>query len=296
MTDATPILVVAGLAALAYFSLPTRETEEPPASAGPAPGDRSGPIGGALDNIIGGIGQGIGGFFGAAGEGIGRAVGTAAESSGLEDKDSDFRRNIRKGGEKWQLLGSKLTGGLIKDPTKKRKEKRKQQHADTTNRMQLEAFAARAHQLMSRSDVREWVISSAPEGSSSIVQHQKNLGMSTGNVPTIFVYFNGSNVPHKIAATYAPLDQRIAWVAEPVVRALGVFVQRGRRLDTPFRRHNPPAFDDRNPYAPLPSTVTAQNSAIEEFTTRDLKRKGKALASKDVQRALAAEQAAAAEE
>ena len=53
---------------------------------------------------------------------------------------------------------------------------------------------------------------------------------------------------------------RLAVAVEPIVRATGTTVQRGGRFGQPFVRHEPPAYDNRNPYAPTLQRVRERES------------------------------------
>lgn len=264
-------LVLVAVAGGAFLLLRQQQAEE-----APPPPPRSGGGAGGASGILDGLSQGIGGFFAGAGEGIGRAIGGAVEGGDLGNEDSDLRRNIRRGGEKWQLLGNKLTGGLIKDPTKKRKKKREAEHAFRGDLASAELFAARVHQDLSGPDVTQWVLSSRGRN---------------GN--PIFDVFTSdpAKAAWSIEVPERAGDMRLAWAAEPVVRALRVFTQRGRRFGEPFVRYTIPAYSDRNPYAPQGTRVSDVGALSINYELRNAERIGKKLSSKNVQKFL--EQAAA---
>lgn len=222
---------------------------------------------GFLDSLVSGLGSGFGSFFGAAGEGLGSAIGALAEKSAESGELQRSGRKLSQFGER-SLQSTPIAKALgIRKETSRDRQKKKRQAENIRQGVlaDMEAFAARAHLALARSDVREWVIDS--DG-------------------TIFVFYQGIKDPFKIRVPERATNNRLAWSAEPVVRALGYFQQRGYRLTGPFVRYDPPAFSDANPYAPRLETRSfeAQRQGSPENTLKRadrLKRKLKKVTGED---------------
>lgn len=171
----------------------------------------------------------------------------------LPNRDSDLRRNLKSG---TQQISRAL--GLSTD----RKERHKKQLNAEQARLlaDLESFTKRAQQAMSRADVREWILhtKSVPGGVPSIADPS---GMR--NEAIIDVYYGQSTSPFPLRVDPRNSQYALAFLAEPIVRATGGFVQRGGRLLGPFPVYrddegNPVnTFSDRNPYAPAELTSSS---------------------------------------
>lgn len=175
----------------------------------------------------------------------------------LQDRDSDTRQGLRNFDRASRRVGSVLTGGLIEDP-KKEEKRRKRDAAIAAGRLaDMEIFAAKVHGAASRADVVEWVIDTPQTASAT------SGGSVTGpGIPwhgaRIAIYYRGQAKPYEIWVPTEHRDHQLAWIAEPIVRATGSFVQRGGRLanGAPFVFYTDPetgvrvrAFSDANPYA-----------------------------------------------
>lgn len=241
------IIAALGLGAWVFLFRASPVVAAPiPAAAPPAPPGG----GGFLDALGAGVGQGVGKLFSAAGEGIGTAVGDAAK--GLNDPESQSRKGLRKAGDNLQELGSALTGGFIKSPSKRRAKKQAVHDKNEDFLLRMERWAAEAHALMARADTVEWVISASGSGR-----------------PAVDVYFQGQKAPFRLYVPDGAGTERLAWVAEPVARALGTFTQRGRRLGTPFVRYPIPAYSVANIYANPGLTLPARQASTLGETIDD---------------------------
>lgn len=270
-------LVVVGAVALVGV-LVFRQQQQAPAAAPPAPPPSpAGQGGGFLDDVLGGLGGGIGNFFGAVGQGAGAAVGQLLESQGLDDPSSDTRQGLHKFANTLQSGLRKLPLGAaigVKDPNETKKKHAAFNHALENELEQMEQFAAQVHQTLSRHDVREWTLSSSGQN----------------GAPRFDVWYEGNPKPWPIEVPPRFAAVRLAVAVEPIVRATGTTVQRGGRFGQPFVRHEPPAYDNRNPYAPTLQRVRERESKAVQNEFDKAQRVGKRLRSKDVQRALAAQQ------
>lgn len=174
----------------------------------------------------------------------------------LQDRDSDVRQGLRKHDRAVRRVLSKVTFGAVDDPKDKEK-KRKRDAAVAAGRLaDMEVWAAKIHYAASRADVREWVIDTPPTGERTPDSHGYR------GVPyvaaRITIYFDGQKKPTEYFVPKEHADHQLAWLAEPIVRATGGFVQRGGRLaggapfvfytdpDTGVRVH---AFSDANLHA-----------------------------------------------
>lgn len=158
----------------------------------------------------------------------------------------------------WSKAGSKASDagkkalsviGLASDPDKKKEAQKAQNAAVTQILIDMEEFAARTHQLLARADVKEWVLSSSGVNGS----------------PTFDVYLVGKDQPTRIEVPERAVQHRLAWAAEPIVRTLGVFVQRGRRIGVPWVRYDLPAYSDNNPHAIPGLRLSEQRATADAY-------------------------------
>lgn len=204
----------------------------------------------------------------------------------LQDRDSDVRRGLRQFDRSARRVGSVLTGGLISDPKKDEKRKKRDAALAAGRLIEMETFAAKVHGAASRSDVREWVIDTPQTGERTPDSH------GVRGVPyaaaRISIYFHGHERPTEYFVPREHAYHQLAWIAEPIVRATGGFVQRGGRLagGAPFVFYTDPetgvrvhAFSDANPYATRDQTA-GQLFAVKntpEAKAREISRVRRAL-------------------
>jgi hypothetical protein len=177
----------------------------------------------------------------------------------LSDRDSDVREGLRNFDRAKRRVQSKLTFGAVSDPKKKEKKKKAIAALIAANMRDMETFVARAHGIMARGDVAEWVIDTPDTAAATATAAKTKIKRGR-----ISVYLKDRDGKTKTTpyVLYVPsnLDgMRLAVLAEPVVRATGGFTQRGGRLaaGAPFVYFVDDetggrifAFSDANPYAP----------------------------------------------
>ena len=268
---APALLLVVGLAgAWILFGSGAAPPPEPEPEPEPEP-----PGGGFLDQLGAGVAGGLGRGIGQLIEG-GAGILTSLGEQAANDPESAPGRGARQLGRNVSNL---VTGGKARKKTKK---KRQQNQAIEQTAFDAERWAAHAWTVLSRHDVREWVVSSTGKA----------------GAPVIDVYFAGVAAPHRLEVPERASIYRLAWVAEPIVRTLGRFVQRGGRIDVPWTTFDPPSFDDRNPYAPPGMRISERGEGStkwEQEQLRNVARRGRTLGSKNVQRGLDAEREQAVE-
>ena len=274
MNDAAPILVVAVLGVGAAVLLGQRQAPAPAAPPNPDrdPRAEAAPAPSFGDQVLSGAGAGLGGLLSGAGQGLGQALGQALGAADLNDPSSEARRGLRKLGDNLQEVGAVF--GFSSSPAKKRAKARERVALEEDSLTKLERFSGEAHVELARPDTREWVVGNDADGT-----------------PAIWVYYTGRDAPYKLRVPQELHRSNLgkAAVFEPIVRALGVAVQRGRRIGTPFRRSQVLGFDDRNPYADPYYTQSARASRINapNRQAEALDSFGRQLGTANVQRALA---------
>lgn len=180
----------------------------------------------------------LGGLGGVYGE-IAKA-GLPIVTKQLQDRASPLRQRLRQHGDAHQKVAHIF--GLAKKPGQKKKARQVEDNREKAYRADMERFAARVHSYLVRPDVQQWQMNEKGD---------------------IWIFYRGQKKPWRVPVPDRAVIDRIAWAAEPVVRALGAFAQAGGRFTTPFVRHDPPAFSDANPYAPPHQTVSGRR-ALEE--------------------------------
>lgn len=217
--------------------------------------------------LVGGVGIGLVAllFFasrgqttvvqGGDGDLLGGVVGAVAGLAGQVVDKVDWS----KAGSNSSDAGKKVAAGLglIGDPERKEKQKIAATNYQNMLMRNMEDFAGRVHQWLVRPDVVEWVLSSS----------------GVKGAPTFDIYMLDAKgrrnpTPYRVEVPERAAGQRLAWAAEPIVRALGVFVQRGTRIGVPFTRFEVPAFSDNNPFAPQGYTLSAQRVAAAQWEKR----------------------------